>query len=60
MAKVKITDELFEKIEKLSEIAGYSSPDEFVQHALEKEVSDMDESGDEEAVRKKLQGLGYI
>lgn len=60
MAKVKITDELFEKIKKLSEIAGYSSPDEFVQHALEKEVDQMDEGGDEEAVKKKLQGLGYI
>jgi metal-responsive CopG/Arc/MetJ family transcriptional regulator len=61
MAKVKITDELFEKIRKLSEIAGYSSPDEFVQHALEKEVDQMDDDGgDEEAVRKKLQGLGYI
>jgi metal-responsive CopG/Arc/MetJ family transcriptional regulator len=60
MAKVKITDELFEKITKLSEIAGYSSPDEFVQHALEKEVNQMDDSGDEDAVRKKLQGLGYI
>lgn len=60
MAKVKISDELFEKIEKLSEIAGYSSPDEFVQHALEKEVGQMDDDGDEEAVRKKLQGLGYI
>lgn len=60
MAKVKISDELYEKIEKLAEIAGYSSPDEFAQHALEKEIGGMDDSGDEEAVRKKLQGLGYI
>jgi hypothetical protein len=60
MAKVKITDELYEKVVKLSEIAGYSSPDEFVQHALEKEVDQLDDSGDEEAVKKKLQGLGYI
>lgn len=60
MAKIKITDELYEKVLKLSEIAGYSSPDEFVQHALEKEVSELDEGGDEEAVKKKLQGLGYI
>jgi hypothetical protein len=60
MAKVKITDELFDKIVKLAEIAGYSSPDEFIQHALEKEVDQLDEGGDEEAVKKKLQGLGYI
>lgn len=60
MPKVKISDELFEKIKSLSEIAGYSSPEEFIQHALEKEVSQFDEGGDEEEVKKKLQGLGYI
>jgi metal-responsive CopG/Arc/MetJ family transcriptional regulator len=61
MAKVKISDELFEKVKKYSEIAGYSSVEEFIQHALEKEVSQLDEAGDdEEAVKKKLQGLGYL
>ena len=61
MAKVKITDELFEKVKKYSEIAGYSSVEEFVQHTLEKEVAQLDDAGDDEdAVKKKLQGLGYL
>ena len=60
MAKVTITDELFDKVKKMSEIAGYSSADEFVQHALEKEVAELDSGGDEDAVREKLKGLGYI
>jgi metal-responsive CopG/Arc/MetJ family transcriptional regulator len=61
MAKVKISDELFEKVKRYSEIAGYSSIEEFVQHALEKEVAQLDEAGDDEdAVKKKLQGLGYL
>lgn len=60
MAKIKIDDELFEKVKKYSEIAGYSSVEEFVRHALEKEVSQLDEAGDEEEVKKKLQGLGYL
>ena len=60
MAKVKIEDELFEKVKKYSEIAGYSSIEEFVHHALEKEVSQLDDAGDEEEVRNKLKGLGYI
>jgi metal-responsive CopG/Arc/MetJ family transcriptional regulator len=60
MAKVKINDELFEKVKRYSEIAGYSSVEEFVRHALEKEVAQLDEAGDEEEVRKKLQGLGYL
>lgn len=60
MAKVKISDELYEKITKLSTIAGYSSPEEFIQHALEKEVEQLDEGGNAEEIKKKLQGLGYI
>ena len=60
MAKVKIENELFEKVKKFSEIAGYSSVEEFVHHALEKEVEQLEDSGSEDEVRKKLQGLGYI
>ena len=61
MAKIKIESELFEKVKKYSEVAGYSSVEEFVHHALEKEVSQLEDAGDdEEEVRKKLQGLGYI
>lgn len=60
MAKIKIENELFEKVKKFSEIAGYSSVEEFVHHALEKEVEQLEESDSEDEVRKKLQGLGYI
>ncbi len=60
MAKVKIENELFEKVKKFSEIAGYSSVEEFVHHALEKEVEQLEETDSEDEVRKKLQGLGYI
>jgi hypothetical protein len=45
--------------------AGYSSPDEFVIHVLEREVAAILGSGAEsddaeEEVRKRLKGLGYI
>ena len=60
MVKIKIENELFEKVKKFSEIAGYSSVEEFVHHALEKEVEQLEESDSEDEVRKKLQGLGYI
>jgi hypothetical protein len=62
--RIKLDDELFEKVKKCAEIAGYSSPDEFVTHVLEKEVTAIlgsgAESDDEEEVRKRLKGLGYI
>jgi len=60
MPKVKVTKDLFAKVKKYAEIAGYSSVDEFVAHALEKEVSQLEGSDSEEEIKKKLQGLGYI
>ncbi len=60
MAKIKIDNELFKKIKKYAEIAGYSSVEEFINHALEKEVAKLEESESEEEIKKKLKGLGYI
>jgi len=65
--KIAIEDDLFEKLKKCSETAGYSSPEEFALHVLEKEVDRIltgaGEGGgesDEEIIKKRLQGLGYI
>lgn len=63
--RVKIDDELFEKIKKCATIAGYASPEEFINHVLEKEIGRILGSDDqgpdaEEKIRKRLQGLGYI
>ena len=58
--KIKINKDLLEKIKKYSEIAGYSSVDEFVTHALEKEIAQLEDADSEEEIKKKLQGLGYI
>jgi metal-responsive CopG/Arc/MetJ family transcriptional regulator len=59
-AKVKLDKDLFDKVRKLAELAGYSSPEEFVTHCLEKEIRKLEESDSEEEVKKKLKGLGYI
>ncbi len=59
--KIKIDKDLMEKIKKYSAIAGYSSPEEFVQHVLEREIAKFDkDGGDEDEIRKRMQGLGYI
>lgn len=58
--KVKLDADLYAKVKKHSEIAGYASVEEFVAHALEKEVAQLDEADTEEAVRARLRGLGYI
>ena len=57
---LKIDKELLEKVKKFAKIAGYSSPEEFVTHALEKEIAKLEESDSEEDIKDKLKGLGYI
>jgi len=59
-AKIKIKKELYERVKKFAEIAGYSSVDEFVEHALEKELAKLEGADSEEEIKKKLKGLGYI
>ncbi len=58
--KIKLDKALWQKIQRYAEIAGYSSADEFVTHALEKEIALLEESDSDEEVKKKLRGLGYI
>ncbi|PWB74418.1 MAG: hypothetical protein C3F15_07970 [Holophagae bacterium] len=58
--KVKLDSALVDKIKKYAEIAGYSSVEEFITHALEKELAKIGDSEDEEEIRKRLKGLGYI
>jgi metal-responsive CopG/Arc/MetJ family transcriptional regulator len=60
MEKVKLDKDLLDKVRKFSEVAGYSSVEEFITHCLEKEISKLEESDSEEEVKKKLKGLGYI
>lgn len=59
-SKVKLDRDLLARIKRCSDIAGYSSVEEFIAHALEKELAQLEESDSEEEIRKRLQGLGYI
>lgn len=58
--KVTIDKVLWDKIRRYASIAGYSSPQEFVLYALEKEMAILEEADSDEEIRKKLKGLGYI
>jgi metal-responsive CopG/Arc/MetJ family transcriptional regulator len=60
MAKIKLENELYDRVSRFADIAGYSSAEEFVTHVLEKELSSIDDSESEEEVKKRLQGLGYL
>ena len=58
--KVKVTDELYERIVKYAKLAGYSSVEEFVLHALEKQLAQLEEAQSDEEIKEKLKGLGYL
>ena len=58
--KVKLDKDLVTKIKRYADIAGYSSVEEFITHALEKEISKLEGAKDEEEIKKRLRGLGYI
>ncbi len=51
---------LLAKVKRYSDLAGYSSVDEFITHALEKELKLLEGSASEEELKKKLKGLGYL
>ncbi len=57
---IKLKKKTWERVKRCSEAAGYSSPQEFVEHVLEKELARLDEADSNEALVEKLKGLGYI
>ena len=59
-SNVKLDKDLLAKVKKYADIAGYSSPEEFITHALEKELALLEDADSEEEIRKRRKGLGYI
>jgi metal-responsive CopG/Arc/MetJ family transcriptional regulator len=57
---VKLDKTLLAKVKRYSDLAGYSSVEEFITHALEKEIAHLETADSEEDIKKKLKGLGYI
>jgi len=61
MAKsIKVGKELWERIERAARAGGYSSPQEFAEHVLEKHVPKSEDTDSKEEIVKRLKGLGYL
>lgn len=61
MAKsIKVSKELWERIERAAKAGGYSSAQEFAEHVLDKYVPKSDDTDSKEEILKRLKGLGYI
>ena len=61
MAKsIKLNSDLWRRVEEHAQKAGYSSPEEFVEHVLEKALAKDDGSASPQEVERRLKGLGYL
>lgn len=61
MAKsVKLNSELWRRVEEYAKKAGYSSPEEFVEHVLERELAKQEAEASQQEIEKRLKGLGYL
>jgi metal-responsive CopG/Arc/MetJ family transcriptional regulator len=59
-SRIRLDKALVAKVKRYADLAGYSSVEEFITHALEKEIAHLEESESEQELKKKLKGLGYI
>jgi hypothetical protein len=58
---LKLSNALCERARRAAEAAGYSSLEEFIEHAIEKELAGHESPNDDkEQLEKQLRGLGYI
>ncbi len=57
---IKVGKDLWERIERAAKAGGYSSPQEFAEHVLDKYVPKSDSTDSKEEILKRLKGLGYI
>lgn len=58
--KIKLEKDLYERVKNFANKSGYSSVEEFVTHVLEEAITSSEEAEDEEMVKQRLKGLGYL
>jgi metal-responsive CopG/Arc/MetJ family transcriptional regulator len=58
--KIALEPQLYERLEKMAEAAGYSSTDELITHLLEQATVEQEEQMNRAAAERQLRGLGYI
>ena len=58
---VAIDPVLYERLKRCAEKAGYSSVDELIRQALEKEADRLSaETEEADVIRRRMKGLGYV
>ena len=57
---IKLKKDLWARVKRVSDAAGYSEPQEFIEHMLDREIARLDEAQSNEEIVCKLKGLGYL
>jgi len=57
---VTLPPALLDRARAAADQAGYSSADEFIAHAVEKELARLEDAAGQQAIRDQLKGLGYL
>ena len=57
---VKLSSSLCDRAKLIVERVGYSSLEEFVEHAMERDLARLETSESKEELMRKLKGLGYL
>lgn len=57
---IRLDKALVARVKRIVDLAGYSSVEEFITHALEKELAQLESAESEEELKKRLKGLGYL
>ncbi|OPL18533.1 MAG: hypothetical protein AVO35_04165 [Candidatus Aegiribacteria sp. MLS_C] len=60
--KLKLDDVTMDRVRMVAGAGGYSSPEEFVMHVLQRELDSLapQDAESEEEIRRKMEGLGYM
>lgn len=57
---VKLNAVLCDRARQIVERVGYSSLEEFIEHAMERDLARLETSESKEDLLRKLKGLGYL
>jgi hypothetical protein len=61
MAKsIKLNSDLWQRVIESARKSGYSSPEEFVEHVIERELAREEKTATAEEAERRLKGLGYL
>ncbi len=57
---IKLERDLYDRVKKIADVAGSATAEEFVAHVLDQELIHFEDATNDDDIRNKLRGLGYI